>query len=59
MILGVLSLTRMTVDIFPVIDIPVVIVVFSVIQGRLEKRKHERLIAAKRRAANIDWRGGW
>ena len=38
---------------------PVVIVVFSVIQGRLQKRKHERLIAAKRRAANIDWRGGW
>src|ERR1700689_1008287 len=29
MILGVLSLTRMTVDIFPVIDIPVVAVVWS------------------------------
>ena len=29
MILGVLSLTRMTVDIFPVIDIPVVVVVWS------------------------------
>src|SRR6266699_651407 len=29
MLLGVLSLTRMTVDIFPVIDIPVVVVVWS------------------------------
>ena len=29
MILGVLSLTRMTVDIFPVIDIPVVVVVWN------------------------------
>ncbi len=29
MILGVLSLTRMTVDIFPVIDIPVVAVVWT------------------------------
>jgi len=38
---------------------PMVIVVFSLIQGRLEKRKHARLDAAKRRAANVDWRGGW
>jgi hypothetical protein len=38
---------------------PVVITVFSVIQWRLDKRKHSRMDAAKRRAANIDWRGGW
>ncbi len=38
---------------------PTVIVVFSVIQGRLEKRKHARQDSAKRRAANVDWRGGW
>ena len=38
---------------------PTVIVVFSIIQGRLEKRKHEKLVVEKRRAANVDWRGGW
>lgn len=38
---------------------PLVIIVFSLIQWRLEKRKHARLDAAKRRAANADWRGGW
>jgi len=38
---------------------PVVIVVFSLIQWRLDKRKHAKMDAAKRRAANVDWRGGW
>ncbi len=38
---------------------PTVIIVFSLIQWRLEKRKHSRMDAAKRRAANADWRGGW
>jgi uncharacterized membrane protein len=38
---------------------PVVITVFSIIQWRLDKRKHARMDAAKRRAANADWRGGW
>jgi hypothetical protein len=38
---------------------PVIIIAFSLIQWRLEKRKHERLAAAKRRAASVDWRGGW
>ncbi len=38
---------------------PTVILVFSLIQWRLDKRKHERMDAAKRRAANADWRGGW
>ena len=42
-----------------IIFFPTVIFVLSVIQWRLDKRKHERMDAAKRRAANVDWRGGW
>jgi multisubunit Na+/H+ antiporter MnhB subunit len=42
-----------------IIFFPTIIVVFSLIQWRLDKRKHARLAAAKRRAANADWRGGW
>jgi hypothetical protein len=38
---------------------PTVILVFSLIQWRLDKRKHAKMDAAKRRAANTDWRGGW
>lgn len=38
---------------------PAVIIIFSLIQWRLDKRKHARMDAAKRRAANADWRGGW
>jgi multisubunit Na+/H+ antiporter MnhB subunit len=38
---------------------PVVITVFSLIQWRLDKRKHARMDAKKRRAASADWRGGW
>ena len=37
----------------------VIIIVFSVIQGRLEHRKHARLDAAKRRASSEEWKGGW
>jgi hypothetical protein len=36
-----------------------VIVVFSLIQGWLDHRKHARMDAAKRRAVSADWRGGW
>jgi hypothetical protein len=42
-----------------IIFFPTVIVVFSLIQWRLDKRKHARMLAAKRRAASADWRGGW
>jgi membrane protease YdiL (CAAX protease family) len=42
-----------------IIFFPTVIIVFSLIQWRLDKRKHARMRAAKRRAANADWRGGW
>jgi hypothetical protein len=42
-----------------IIFFPTVILILSLIQWRLEKRKHARMRAAKRRAANADWRGGW
>jgi membrane protease YdiL (CAAX protease family) len=42
-----------------IIFFPTVIVLFSLIQWRLDKRKHARMAAAKRRAASADWRGGW
>ena len=42
-----------------IIFFPTIIVVFSLIQWRLDKRKHAKMDAAKRRAANVDWRGGW
>jgi preprotein translocase subunit SecG len=38
---------------------PVLITVFSLIQWRLDKRKHARMDAQKKRAASADWRGGW
>lgn len=38
---------------------PAVILVFSLIQWRLDKRKHAKMDAAKRRAGNRQWRGGW
>jgi fatty acid desaturase len=38
---------------------PVLITIFSLIQWRLDKRKHARMDAQKRRAASADWRGGW
>ena len=37
----------------------VIIIVFSLIQGRLEHRKHARIDAAKRRASSEEWKGGW
>ena len=42
-----------------IIFFPILITVLSLIQWRLDKRKHGKLLAAKRRAANVDWRGGW
>lgn len=38
---------------------PVLILVLTLIQSRLDKRKHARDDAAKAREANADWRGGW
>ena len=42
-----------------IIFFPTVIVVLSLVQWRLDKRKHARMDAAKARASNADWRGGW
>ena len=42
-----------------IIFFPALILIFSLIQWRLDKRKHARMDAAKRRAVNADWRGGW
>jgi hypothetical protein len=42
-----------------IIFFPTVILVLALIQWRLEKRKHARMDAAKARASNADWRGGW
>ena len=38
---------------------PVLILTLSLIQWRLDKRKHARMDAAKARSASADWRGGW
>jgi preprotein translocase subunit SecG len=38
---------------------PILILVLTLIQSRLDKRKHARQDAAKAREANVDWRGGW
>jgi uncharacterized membrane protein len=38
---------------------PGVIIVFSLLQAWLDHRKHARMDAEKRRAASVDWRGGW
>jgi preprotein translocase subunit SecG len=37
----------------------VIIIVFSLIQGRLEHRKHARQDAAKHRESAVEWKGGW
>ena len=42
-----------------IIFFPTIIIIFSLIQWRLDKRKHARMDAAKARASNADWRGGW
>ena len=42
-----------------IIFFPTIILILSLIQWRLEKRKHARMDAAKARAQNADWRGGW
>ena len=42
-----------------IIAFPLIILVISLLQGRLERRKDERKRAAKARAASDRWRGGW
>ncbi|HEX3690266.1 MAG TPA: hypothetical protein VHV28_11225 [Solirubrobacteraceae bacterium] len=38
---------------------PVLIATFSLIQWRLDRRKHAREDAARAREGSADWRGGW
>jgi hypothetical protein len=44
---------------YVIIFFPVLITVLSLIQWGLDRRKHARMEAKKRRAASADWRGGW
>ena len=39
--------------------VPTFLLIISLIQGRLDKRKDRRLAAAKARKARSDLRGGW
>ena len=38
---------------------PVVIITFSLIQWRLDKRKHARIAAEQARKVSSEWQGGW
>jgi hypothetical protein len=42
-----------------IIFFPTFILVMSLLQSRLEKRKYARMAAAKARRSNAQWRGGW
>ena len=42
-----------------IVGFPVLILLLTLLQSRLEKRKDRRLAAAKARRARADLRGGW
>ena len=42
-----------------IVFFPAIIALFSIIQWRLDKRKHAREDAVRAREASADWRGGW
>jgi uncharacterized membrane protein len=42
-----------------IIGFPALITVLTVVQSRLDKRKHAKMDAKRAREANVDWRGGW
>jgi preprotein translocase subunit SecG len=42
-----------------IIFFPTFILIMSLIQWRLDKRKEARKAAAKARVGNASWRGGW
>lgn len=57
---GATSATTITYTMFFLIAFfPAVIVVFSLLQAYLDRRKHARMDAAKRRATAPQWKGGW
>jgi hypothetical protein len=51
---GITNIMFLTIAFFPA-----VILTFSLIQWRLDKRKHTREDAVRAREKNADWRGGW
>jgi membrane protease YdiL (CAAX protease family) len=42
-----------------IVGFPILILILTLIQQRLERRKDRRLAAAKAREARVDERGGW
>ena len=44
---------------FTIAFFPAVILAFSLLQWRLDKRKHAREDAQRARERSADWRGGW
>jgi len=42
-----------------ILAFPLIILLLSLLQGHLEKRKDARKKAAKARAASRQWQGGW
>jgi membrane protease YdiL (CAAX protease family) len=42
-----------------IVGFPILILILTLIQQRLERRKDRRLAAAKARNARVDKRGGW
>jgi hypothetical protein len=44
---------------FTIAFFPAVILTFSLLQWRLDKRKHAREDAVRAREKSADWRGGW
>lgn len=42
-----------------IVFFPLLALVFSLIQWRLDKRKHARMDAEKARQVSAEWRGGW
>jgi hypothetical protein len=38
---------------------PLLILVLTLLQSALDKRKHRRMDAERHRATTADWRGGW
>lgn len=42
-----------------IIFFPTVITILSLLQWRLDRRKHAKLRAKRQRAASADWQGGW
>ena len=57
---GELNDTQITnVMFFTIAFFPAVILAFSLLQWRLDKRKHAREDAQRARERSADWRGGW